>query len=445
MTPETLPEVLGKSADVLEGGSDPRFSAADDRAVGLLRRLGYLLDDDVSGDADGARQHRIRMLRAGAMMKSLFLVPMPLAPRLFLMGGMAHPDVFGEGFAESLGASVSGTGATLRQAFESCVGEGVELLSQFEQPGDIVAASHAVRVVDPFPSASVNSQGFDRMRTVEGVHLLSGQSVHIPADRCLRPRQGEDRTHAPFALSTGCGAGRSLEAATLHGLLELIERDALALWWRGGRAAAQIDFARPEFADVRASMTQARDGEQGRWSWALDITTDVGVPCVVAISVDESGRKLACGSSARLSRAEALASAFREMCQMEISYDMVEAKLQQFGPGALNAIDRRHLARATGINVNCHPLLLGTGPGSGETSSDFPSVAAEDRLTTLVRRLEEKGIEVFRVNLTRKALAIHVARVIAPDLQLDPCAFVSERLKRQREMTGVDEPQFPLT
>ena len=63
----------------------------------------------------------------------------------------------------------------------------------------------------------------------------------------------------------------------------------------------------------------------------------------------------------------------------------------------------------------------------------------------MVRRLEEKGIEVFRVNLTRKALAIHVARVIAPGLQLDPCEFVSERLKRQREMTGVEEPQFPLT
>ena len=38
-------------------------------------------------------------------------------------------------------ASVGGTGRALEAAFASCIGEGVELLSQFESPGDITASA----------------------------------------------------------------------------------------------------------------------------------------------------------------------------------------------------------------------------------------------------------------------------------------------------------------
>jgi YcaO cyclodehydratase, ATP-ad Mg2+-binding len=61
----------------------------------------------------------------------------------------------------------------------------------------------------------------------------------------LRLEQGtvpriEQGVAPPLKLSTGCAAGVTVAAATLRALLELIERDAVALWWRGGRRGRAI-------------------------------------------------------------------------------------------------------------------------------------------------------------------------------------------------------------
>ena len=70
--------------------------------------------------------------------------------------------------------------------------------------------------------------------------LTDGCEVLLPADLCLRRPAGQCEVDLPFMLGTGSAAGTSWDAAALHGLLELIERDAAGLWWRGGRRARTI-------------------------------------------------------------------------------------------------------------------------------------------------------------------------------------------------------------
>jgi ribosomal protein S12 methylthiotransferase accessory factor YcaO len=65
--------------------------------------------------------------------------------------------------------------------------------------------------------------------------ITDGNEVLLPADLCLRRPTAQQEIRPPFALSTGSAAGTSWDEAALHGLLELIERDAAGLWWRGGR------------------------------------------------------------------------------------------------------------------------------------------------------------------------------------------------------------------
>ena len=65
--------------------------------------------------------------------------------------------------------------------------------------------------------------------------LTDGGEVWLPADICLRRPPAQRDFTPPFPLSIGSAAGPSRDAAALHGLLELIERDATSLWWRGGR------------------------------------------------------------------------------------------------------------------------------------------------------------------------------------------------------------------
>ena len=67
-----------------------------------------------------------------------------------------------------------------------------------------------------------------------------GSEVLLPADICLRRPPAQREFTPPFPLSIGSAAGPSREAAALHGLLELIERDAAALWWRGGQFGRSI-------------------------------------------------------------------------------------------------------------------------------------------------------------------------------------------------------------
>src|ERR1700760_4745681 len=116
---------LNAAADLLAGGA-----ALDQTDAASL--LHYLSFDD--GDADAVAGH-VRMLRAASMLRRLFLLPVPDAPGLVFFGGEADPALLGascNNARETLPiGNLAGSGLTPQRAFESCVGEGVEYLSQF--------------------------------------------------------------------------------------------------------------------------------------------------------------------------------------------------------------------------------------------------------------------------------------------------------------------------
>ena len=64
--------------------------------------------------------------------------------------------------------------------------------------------------------------------------MADGTPAYLPADCACAGRPRYAICDPPWPMSTGCGAGTDPLGATLHGLLELIERDAVALWLRGG-------------------------------------------------------------------------------------------------------------------------------------------------------------------------------------------------------------------
>jgi ribosomal protein S12 methylthiotransferase accessory factor len=236
-------------------------------------------------------------------------------------------------------------------------------------------------------------------------------------------------------LSIGSAAGPSWEAALLHGLLELIERDAASLWWRGGRRGRSIPPG--DEADVmsRILLRQLRHTDTpSRRTWLLDITTDVGVPCVAAISCGADGFGLAFGLAARPKLETAARSAILEMCQIELALAVVAAKQRECGEAGLNEPDRIHLRRSTIINADQCALLQ---PVS-EPSTHLEIATADPGVTLglIVRRLEQLGIETFCLDLTRPHLAVPAARVIAPGLQLEPSEIVTARLADAIAQTG---------
>src|SRR5271156_4276908 len=113
-----LAELLRAAAAMLISGT-----AAEGPPRDLLARLDYF------DDAIEQAPHRAAMLRAASGFNRIFTLESVDAPGLFALGAEVDPACVGvHGLPLS---SVSGIGLTFRQAFESCIGEGVERLSQY--------------------------------------------------------------------------------------------------------------------------------------------------------------------------------------------------------------------------------------------------------------------------------------------------------------------------
>ena len=84
------------------------------------------------------------------------------------------------------------------------------------------------------------------------------------------------------ADSNGCAAGNTLAEAIVQGFLELVERDAYAIWWYNRLQRPQVDLG--QFDDSYIRDLQAQLAETGRRLWVLDITSDLGIPSFVAIA-----------------------------------------------------------------------------------------------------------------------------------------------------------------
>ena len=149
-----------------------------------------------------------------------------------------------------------------------------------------------------------------------------------------------------------------------------------------------------------------------RASWLLDITTDFAIPCVAAVSVNADGRGLACGLAARLALKEAVRAAVLEMCQMELAFPIAASKMRQRGEAALNATDRRHLARATEIDANACDLLHPLGPPRG--IGPRATGSSGDALVILRDAFACRGIEAVLVDLGRAEFDIPVVQAVAP-------------------------------
>jgi ribosomal protein S12 methylthiotransferase accessory factor len=253
-------------------------------------------------------------------------------------------------------------------------------------------------------------------------------------DLCYRRPPDQRDFTPPHKLSTGCAAGITIEAATLRALLEIIERDAAALWWHGGRSGVAIAPDSEAGSAAGQLLTQVRQDRVQRRTWFVDITSDLAIPTVAALSANTDGFGFCFGLAARLTFAEAVCAAIFELCQVELGQHVVAAKLKESGDGSLNESDLRQLRRGRFFDANRCDLLQPRG-GSNPKVTTFPD-DPKSALLQLVDHLEERSIITYAIDLTRSQFQTPAARVLAPGLQLEPSAIVGPRLAEAIRGTG---------
>jgi YcaO-like protein with predicted kinase domain len=252
-----------------------------------------------------------------------------------------------------------------------------------------------------------------RLDWVEGWDLMNGAPAWVPLESvtldCVFPRG----YHPTFALgSNGLASGNHLLEAIVHGLCEVIERDAEAQW-RLQRGQRRVDLDTVADPHCRTLLDRIAAGRVRTTVW--DITSDVGVPaygCAIMEDPREPAWRalgLYQGFGCHLDAPVALARALSEAVQTRVSY--ISGSRDDFFP--------HDYARTTD-----EPLLrqiwdeLDRPPAKRVDFARAPRLAAatfEADLRLLLERLRVAGSrQALVVDLSRPELRIPVVKVLVP-------------------------------
>ncbi len=205
------------------------------------------------------------------------------------------------------------------------------------------------------------------------------------------------------ADSNGCAAGNTLEEAILQGFLELVERDAYAIWWYNRLRRPEV--ALDELGDSYVRDLRAAFAAMGRKLWALDVTGDLGIPVVVAVShwIEDGEEKIEFGAGAHFDLRIAALRALTEINQFL----------------AIDQVRGRGVDGADALPIREHAYVRPHGK-SAAVRSPFAKFASLDRagqVMTCVKLVKRLELDFLVLDQTRPDIGIPVVRVIVPGLR----------------------------
>lgn len=233
-----------------------------------------------------------------------------------------------------------------------------------------------------------------------------------------------------FEISNGCALGGCLEEAVLHGILEIVERDAFLMTWYARMAVPEVDLARAP--DPRIRLVVERMERTGYRIRAFDTTLTEGIPAFWVLAQDAGGDaarpRVVCTGGSALDPAAALLSALGELAPI------VEQEISRY-PGEAERARRMaadpELVRVMGDHALCNAtpeafarfsfLLSGPdrtvgwddlGRGPWPVHTDLSEDLAE-----AIGRMRAGGMDVVVVDQTsdlHRAAGLHCVKVIAP-------------------------------
>jgi oxazoline/thiazoline synthase len=332
-----------------------------------------------------------------------------------------------------LDGSSFGKGSTAEQGEASALMEAIERYSgvfqgdeirtarRFEDfpageaipPNDVLLFSDAQyqRGLAPVPSSDdepMSSILFDKSAEMEWSPVWSLRDKcfrYLPTSLLYFYYRGSAGFHAD---SNGCAAGNTREEAIVRGFLELVERDAYAIWWYNELQRPAVDLARFEDSYVRDLQSQLT--ETGRRLWVLDITSDLGIPCFVAIThwIEDGKEYIEFGSGAHFDARIAMLRTLTELNQF------MSMELMGSGSRLQGSLDGE-----TPLRIADHPFLSPSGDEAVESSFDskFGRLDTHEQVTACVKLAAREGLDFLVLDQTRPDIEVPVVRVIVPGLR----------------------------
>lgn len=264
---------------------------------------------------------------------------------------------------------------------------------------------------------------FDESREIEWTPIwsLTHQAFkYLPTAYCYFGYQPPYQPDC-WADSNGCAAGNNLEEAILQGFMELVERDAVALWWYNYLRKPPVDL--DSFEDSYFHSLKQYYQSIDRELWVLDITSDLNIPVFAAISrrrdssSDYEAEDIVLGYGAHFDAKIAISRALTEANQIlpNVLWKNTNGRIQYPPSADRLAIDWWQTATLTN-----KPYLVPGDRLATKVKSDYPQIASNDLLDDIKlcqKIVEEKGMEMLVLDQTRPDIGLRVAKVVVPGMR----------------------------
>jgi bacteriocin biosynthesis cyclodehydratase domain-containing protein len=203
------------------------------------------------------------------------------------------------------------------------------------------------------------------------------------------------------AESNGNAAGNTLEEAILHGVLELVERDHVALWWYNRTSAPGVDL--DTIDDLWLAALREHIASEGRELWALDLSADLGIPVAAALVAAADGSGVGMGFGAHLDLRGAVIRAATELAQLGLGAP---------SGGLGHGVD-------PGLRLSDHAFAAPARRSALRSCAHEPPFEG-DVLAALERcrsAIERAGMELLVLDQTRPDIGLPVVKAIVPGLR----------------------------
>ena len=269
------------------------------------------------------------------------------------------------------------------------------------------------------------------LRWVRGWSLTRGREVFVPAVLVylkLPVRSPSERFIN--MVSTGTAAHSDLREAVLGGLLEVVERDAIALTWlqrlRLPEVVVDPDALGPEAAEYHRVGTSTELTVHLR-----DATTDYGIPILYAVQTSEVDTELAqvVAATCDLDPQRALAKIHRELVSLRIALrsharsprakEVTGQDMTVVGGALADAApSMRHVFDFLLEGPRPARRLADVGRPEPRSTRGTSAGSAADPLARVVSALERAGSEAVVVDITTdeaRQVGMHVVKALVPE------------------------------
>ena len=262
--------------------------------------------------------------------------------------------------------------------------------------------------------------------------LINEEEVFVSANAVYHPYDAPGQCHKLFLSNTnGLASGNVIEEAILHGMLEVIERDAISIAQFTRNLGKEILLTK-EDGHLYEIARKFKDAEIELKIWL--VPTDIGIPTVIAATDDvklKDPALLVMGAGSHLKPETAVLRAITEAAQSRV------VQIQ----GAREDTDREGFIRCVGYDrmkrLNYFWFEEGEKVSLSEVQ-DLSRKSPAENIDLILEKLRGIAEKVLVVDLSRKEVAVPVVRVIIPGFEL----FTIDRDRKGKRIASGQKKYF---